>query len=173
MSKEIEPIEREVDWSRFSELSAGERGEILSACADLTDSIYGGLNVEREIKAVDQQGLGDTILIWDNSKLAGFAVCHSGRGTEAGSGVCYIKFGAVRPGATAERDFSRLLDAGEEMAAAENQLRLLAGANMARHAAYRHMLARGFRTELQGVEMSKPNEAGYNRADVYLIDDWR
>ena len=79
----------------------------------------------------------------------------------------------MRPGPTAERAFSRLLDAGEELAAAENQSRLLAGANMARHAAYRQMLARGFRTELQGVVMSKPNEAGYNRADVYLIDDWR
>jgi GNAT superfamily N-acetyltransferase len=41
MSKEIEPIEREVDWSRFSELSAGERGEILSACADLTAFMVG------------------------------------------------------------------------------------------------------------------------------------
>jgi hypothetical protein len=35
------------------------------------------------------------------------------------------------------------------------------------------MLARGFRAELLGVAMEKPNEAGYNRPGVYLIDDWR
>jgi len=26
---------------------------------------------------------------------------------------------------------------------------------------------------MQGVVMSRPNEAGYNRPGVYLIDDWR
>jgi hypothetical protein len=35
------------------------------------------------------------------------------------------------------------------------------------------MLKRGFRTTIQGVAMQRPNEPGYNRADVYLIDDWR
>jgi hypothetical protein len=35
------------------------------------------------------------------------------------------------------------------------------------------MLERNFRTELQGVSMHRPNEAGYNRPGVFLIDDWR
>jgi hypothetical protein len=35
------------------------------------------------------------------------------------------------------------------------------------------MLARGFRTDRLGVAMAKPNEPGYNRPGVYLIDDWR
>jgi len=34
-------------------------------------------------------------------------------------------------------------------------------------------IARGFVTQIQGVIMSRPNEAGYNRPGVYLIDDWR
>jgi hypothetical protein len=28
-------------------------------------------------------------------------------------------------------------------------------------------------TDLQGVAMHKPNEAGYNTEDIYVIDDWR
>ena len=44
---------------------------------------------------------------------------------------------------------------------------------MARHEAYRRILDRGFRTDLQGVAMHRPNEPGYNRPGVYLIDDWR
>jgi hypothetical protein len=105
--------------------------------------------------------------------LAGLAVCHIGPGTEAGSGVCYIKFGAVRPGPTADQHFNNLIDACEEMASAQQLARLVGGVNTARHEAYRQMLARGFRTDIQGVVMSRPNEAGYNRPEVYLIDDWR
>ncbi len=41
------------------------------------------------------------MLIWDGSRLTGFAVCHAGAGTEAGGGKCYIKFGVVRGGPNA------------------------------------------------------------------------
>ena len=173
MSKPIERTERAPQWTRFSEVQVSERAGILSACRELTGAIYDGLDVEHEIQAVATQNLGDTILLWDNSRLVGLAVCHSGPGTEAGSGVCYIKFGAVLPGSTVEQDFSRLLDACEEMASARNLSRLVAGVNTARHEAYRQMLALGFRTDMQGVAMSRPNEAGYNRPGIYLIDDWR
>ena len=47
------------------------------------------------------------------------------------------------------------------------------GTNMGRHKAYRALLARGYRTEIQGVTMHRPNEPGYNRPGVYIIDDWR
>jgi hypothetical protein len=105
--------------------------------------------------------------------LSGFAICHCGAGTEAGSGVCYVKFGAVPPGNSAERDFSRLLYACEEFAAAAGATRLLLGINTARENAYHQVLARGFRVDFLGLSMARPNEAGYNRPDVYLIDDWR
>jgi GNAT superfamily N-acetyltransferase len=173
MSKPIKRRERAHSWTRFSEVQMSERDGILSACRELTNAIYEGLDVEREILAIATQNLGDTILLWDDSRLAGLAVCHSGPGTEAGSGVCYIKFGAVLPGVAAGQDFNRLLAACEEWALSKSSSRLVAGVNTARHEAYQQMLTRGFRTDMQGVVMSRPNEAGYNRTGVYLIDDWR
>jgi GNAT superfamily N-acetyltransferase len=173
MSKPVEHTEGGPRRTRFSEVPAGERDGVLSACRELTGDIYEGLDVGREIRAVATQELGDTILVWDDGGLAGLAVCHVGPGTEAGSGACYIKFGATRPGPNAEQDFSRLIDACEELASARDVPRLVAGVNTARHEAYRRMLTRGFRTDRQGVAMSRPNEAGYNRPGVYLIDDWR
>jgi GNAT superfamily N-acetyltransferase len=173
MSKPIEHTNNTARWTKFSEVPASERAAVLNACRTLTDAIYEGLDVEHEILSVAAQGLGDTILVWDDSRLTALAVCHVGPGTEAGSDVCYVKFGAVRPGANTEQDFSRLIDACEEMASERQVSRLLAGVNTARHEAYRQMLARGFRTNIQGVVMSRPNEAGYNRPGVYLIDDWR
>jgi hypothetical protein len=34
-------------------------------------------------------------------------------------------------------------------------------------------VAIGFRTEMTGVAMQKPNQPGYNRPDVFALDDWR
>lgn len=45
--------------------------------------------------------------------------------------------------------------------------------NPARADAYGRMIARGYRTGLQGAAMHRTNESGYNRADMYVIDDWR
>lgn len=173
MSKPVEQTQSTPRWTRFSEVPNGEQDAILSACHEMTDAIYEGLDVAHEIRAVAAQNLGDTILLWDESRLTALAVCHIGPGTEAGSDVCYVKFGGVRPGATAEQHFGDLLDACEAMASAQHVSRLRAGVNTARHEAYRLMLARKFKTDMQGVVMSRPNEAGYNRPGVYLLDDWR
>jgi GNAT superfamily N-acetyltransferase len=173
MSKPIEQKAGVPQWSRYSEVPKSEREGCLMACHKLTDAIYKGLNAEREIRAVDIQGLGDTVLLWDNSKLAGLAICHCGAGTEAGSGACYIKFGAVRPGSNAGRVFDRLLDACETLASLSGMSRLVAGVNTGRYRAYHRMIVRGFRTDMQGVAMQRPNESGYNRPNVYIIDDWR
>jgi hypothetical protein len=112
------------------------------------------------------------VLVYDGP-LAGFAVCHCGPGTEAGSGNCYVKFGAAAPGPGSAERFGRLLDVCESFAGSRNLPRLIAGVNTGRSDAYRMMIARKFRTDLQGIAMHRPDEPGYNRKDVYLIDDWR
>ncbi len=178
MSKPVEPARqasdrRMSDWTRFSDVQEGERESTLRTCRALTDEIYEGLDVSSEIKAVATQKLGETVLLWREAELVGWAVCHFGPRTEAGSGTCYVKFGAAHPGLAAGQHFDRLLGACEEMASEAGCLRLAAGMNAARHEAYRVMLKRNFRTDLQGVTMHRPNEAGYSRAGVYLIDDWR
>ena len=85
----------------------------------------------------DRPTAGDSLFLWHDDRLAGVAVCHCGPGTEAGSGVCYIKFGVVLPGPAAPQHFDRLLGACEEMTAEKGLARLVAGVNTARHEAYR------------------------------------
>ena len=159
--------------TRLSALSADEKRECVKGCAELTDSIYEGLDLMLEIGAVENQKLGDTLLTWDDSRLAGMAICHNGAGTEAGSGKCYIKFAAVRSGADAPRELRRLIGACREFAQVRGARILSAGMNLARLDAYREMLQAGFRTTSQGVAMQRNGEAGYNRPEVFLIDDWR
>jgi len=158
---------------RYSEVPAAERGRVLAECRTLTDALYPGLDLADEIGAVAAQGLGDTVLLREAGDLVGLAVCHCGAGSEAGSGSCYVKFGAVRPCPDPSALFERLLTACEALAAARDTAFLVAGVNLARDDAYRRMRARGFRTEVQGVAMHRPNEPGYSRADRHVIDDWR
>jgi N-acetylglutamate synthase-like GNAT family acetyltransferase len=160
------------ECSTYSEVEAAERSAVLSACREVTSAIFEGLDVEHEIRATETQGLGDTVLLHEDSKLGGLAVCHCGAG-EAGSDACFIKFGAVRPGPDAGDVFDRLLDACEQLAGEHGVERMVAGVNTARHDAYRRLLARGYRTWLQGVVMQRPNEQGYCRPDAYVVDDLR
>ena len=173
LGKPVEAGARSGGWQRYSVLSAGQRAESREACRALTDAICPGLDLGDEIDAVAARGLGETVLLTDDAGVAGFAVCHQGAGTEAGSDVSYVKFGAAAPGPGASARFDRLLDACEALAAEAGLKRLSGGANTGRHAAYRQMLARGFAPEFVGVAMHRRNAPAYNRPDVYVIDDWR
>lgn len=159
--------------SLFSKARTEELRDLLSACRQVTDANFEGLDVQREIRAVLEQRLGETVLVWDGSKLAAFAVCHCGRGSEAGSGVCYIKFAAVRPGTGAEARFQSLLDRVAAFAAPRAQ-KITAGVNLARREAFQALLNAGFRVESQGIAMETGSaSSGYNRSDAYILDDWR
>jgi predicted N-acetyltransferase YhbS len=154
-----------------SALPRPERSIVLDQSRVLTQASFPGLDLRREIEAVEAQRLGETILLEGSGGLAGLALCHIGVGTEAGDGVLFVKFAAVRPGAAAE--FERLLDAVEALAGERRVQRIAAGVNAGRRDAYRRMLGRGFRAELVGVAMHRPDGLGTLRPDVYIIDDWR
>ena len=126
-----------------------------------------------EIRSVKEQNLGETVLLWGGDSLDAFAVCHCGEGSEAGRNTCFIKFAAVRPGSDAENQFEHLLDVCEALAAERGLQRMEAGVNLNRSQAYRQMLRRGFRTDIQGVAMHKPDSHAYNRPDAFVVDDWR
>jgi predicted N-acetyltransferase YhbS len=173
MSREARRREPAPAWSRFSELPSTEQESILQECGALTDAVYPGLNVELETRAVCTQAAGETILVWNDSRLVAFAVCHCGSDTEAGENRCYIKFGAALPGSEALRHFHDLITACDVFADSSGLAHLDAGMNLARIEAYRHLLECGFRTMRQGVAMHAPNEPGHSWPGVFVIDDWR
>jgi hypothetical protein len=160
--------------SRYSSHGAGERRDIEAQCADVTGTLYEGLDLAGEIRTATARRLGDTLLLWEGpSRLAGFAVCHWGPASEAGADRLYIKFGAVRTGASAGNQFSRLLDSAAALAREASQQSVVAGVSLAREEAYRLMCARGFRSQMQVVTLHRPNEPGYSRPGAFAIDDWR
>ena len=158
----------------FSENEESRRDPVLDEIRGLTDRVFRGLDLGREIVAVFEQGIGDTVLVRTNGTLEGMAVCHCGAGSEAGSDTCYVKFAAVHPGEGAAMSFERLLDGCEVFAAESGMGRLVAGVNTGRLDAYRRMLARGYRAERLGVSMRlRPEGPHYDTPAHYVIDDLR
>jgi GNAT superfamily N-acetyltransferase len=149
-----------------------QREAAIQACRKLTDKIDKGLDLTGEIRAVLAQRTGDVVLTYTRVTLDAFAVCLNGPGSEGGEKTCYVKFGAARGGAGAGQRFDKLLEACEAFAASRGAT-VEAGVNLAREDAYRRMRSRGYRVTMQGVAMQRPHADGFNRADAYVIDDWR
>lgn len=173
LSRPVAPSPRSPAASLYSERPPADREALLAAGRELTGSLYDGLDVTREVAAADAFGLGDTVFVEEGSRLAGMAVCHLGPGTEAGTGTCYVKFGAARDGPGAEERFAALLAACESLGGARGAVRLVLGVNTARREAYGKLLGSGFQIARLGVAMHRPDEPGTSRPGVWCLDDWR
>jgi GNAT superfamily N-acetyltransferase len=173
MSKSSEPDGNEDRLDKFSALNVPEQAQMITNMKELTNSIYEGLDLGKEVTTAQQRKIGDTILIFRQSKLAGFAICHFGEGSEAGNDTCYVKFAAVRGGLHAPQVFQDLLKQCSSLTQTLGLSQLVAGVNTNRHEAYRLMLAYGFNPCAIGLSMHKPNEDGYDKPGVFVIDDWR
>jgi GNAT superfamily N-acetyltransferase len=173
MSKPVLAGTPSTEFERLSTATVGERESIIAACNELTSRVFEGLSVETELRSVLSQSLGDAVLVHDSVGLAGLAVCHTGPGTEAGGGACFVKFAAVRPGSNAPANFQDLMSACHQFALAREAKTLVAGVNAAREQCYRQLLLDGYRIDMQGVAMTRESDRNYNRVDAFLIDDWR
>ncbi len=131
------------------------------------------MTLRPDIGAIRAHALGETLFLTEDSKVVGMAVCHVGANTEAGSGTCYVKFGAVERGAGADQHFTRLLHAVHAYARAHGLQKLVGGVNMARRPAYLRMQELGFRIFSLGVGLVRPDVEHYDHPDRWVIDDGR
>jgi predicted N-acetyltransferase YhbS len=154
-------------------LPADERERVVSACAELTGSVCSGLDLSADVRGLPEHGFGDTVLLGDGGALDGFAVCHAGAGSEAGTGQCLVKFATVRQGAGARERFDELLAACERFAAARGAYRIETMVDAGRVGACRALLDRGYLVAFQGVNLHRDARAGYDGPDVWVADDWR
>lgn len=163
----------------YSALDADGRRAAEDACLAIAETALPGLDLTREMRGARELAVGETLLT-----DGGFAVCHRGPGSEAGSGRCLVKFAAVVPGEGAAERLHTLLDACEAFAVDTGAEILEAGVSVARREAYRLLLARGMRVALGGLAMHReravgglPGASGDDpitcRPGVFVLDDWR
>ncbi len=162
-----------VGFETLSRLTPDAQAEALSACRELADRVFDGLDVTVEILSVGEQETGDTVLLRDGSHLSGFAVCHAGKGSEAGSGRAAVRFAVVPSGGGGEERLRRLLEAVEAWAASVGAAVVTAGTGSGRVGAWQTLRAAGWLPFLHGVAMHHGRLPGYDVEDVFVLDDWR
>ncbi|MBP1626156.1 MAG: hypothetical protein H6Q00_631 [Holophagaceae bacterium] len=147
--------------------------DLLAGCRRVAQAIYPGLDLTREIEHLAGHGHG--ALVWTGSpeNPEGFALCHRGQGSEAGSGACYVKFAGVLPGEGVLDRFQRLLASLEAYGRSQGAAMLLAGVNTGRVRAYEAMLQEGFRIQMTGVALQGQDGAGFSHSEAWVLDDWR
>ena len=161
------------DVTAFSALGGAEQRHALAGMRAVAEGLYPGLDLTREILAIGGENIGEVLVYAPRGSVVGFACCHHGEGSEATSGQVLVKFAAVAPGVEAADNFRHLLAACDGYAHANGAERVVAGTNAGRTGAYRLMQQHGFRTDANGIAMMRPATDGYNRPDVFAIDDWR
>ncbi|MBI3790974.1 MAG: GNAT family N-acetyltransferase [Gemmatimonadetes bacterium] len=58
-------------------LTPTDRAAMVIACRELAQRLMPGYDFTREIELTDQLAAGDTVLLWSNDRLAGYALCHT------------------------------------------------------------------------------------------------
>lgn len=161
------------DGGALSLAAARDRKSLIASCGELTNAVFPGLDLGREIAGLLDARLGDVLAQAEGSRVEGFAICHTGAGSEGGSQGCYVKFALVRPGPGAAEKLARLVSACEAFAHRSGVAQISAGAPTGRHGAYRLLVERGYRTVLMGVQMHRPYMDAYDGPEIFALDDWR
>jgi GNAT superfamily N-acetyltransferase len=153
--------------------SSADRAALAASCHELAGGLHPGLDLEREIAVVLERGPGDVLALTDGSRVMGFAICHCGAGSEAGSKQALVKFAMVRDGPGAADRLRRLIAGCESYAASRGVARILCSSSTGRIGAYRVLCEVGFRTEVPFVTMHRPYGPAYDSPDHWVLDDWR
>lgn len=157
----------------FSGLPADQRAQALQACAALTGALFEGFDWSNEVEAVHAQEAGDTLLIFEGSRLDAVAICHAGPNSEAPAGSAILKFAAVRGGPNRRSTFERLIAQCRGWAVGKGLKALNIGVNLACKEAYQHLLQLGFFTQVFGVALHRPDVPAHLVEDAYVFDDGR
>ena len=174
MSRPVDHTERQSQWGAFSNVAAADRQDVLSECFDLTHSVYPGLRLDREIQGVDDQGLGETVLIRSGAELDGIAVCQCGYRHRGGRRQllyqvcrCAARTGccrAVRPAS------GRLRATGEIQRAVAASGGCEPGA---RTRPFEPCVGRAFARICSGYQCTAPTSLATATPMPSVIDDWR
>ncbi len=145
--------------------------DTLTDCRVVSESIFPGLNLREELLGAAREGQGSVLVTETRNS---FALCHSGKGSEAGSKTSYLKFAAVRANQSdAKTEFQLLLDLCEAEAISRGSTTLVAGVNAGRRDAYRVLREKGYKPITTGISMVKPGGHPFSSPKLFIIDDWR
>jgi N-acetylglutamate synthase-like GNAT family acetyltransferase len=158
---------------RYSTLEEARKKQVMQKVRRITNALWRGLDLAKEIEIVDGLTLGDTLLLEKGREVIGFAVCHLPPNSEAPHGSAYVKLLAIDSRHRKPEHLHALLAGVEELAAAGQLQRVVVPAYTYYWTAYQTLLERGYHVDFTMVRMKQGKLEDYEDASDLVLDDWR
>jgi ribosomal protein S18 acetylase RimI-like enzyme len=167
------PVKPGLGVRRYSSLEEAKKKPVMQKIRRITNAIWRGMDVGKEIEIVDGLALGDTLLLERGRETIGFAICHLPPNSEAPHGAAYIKFLAIDKRHSRPEHLHAVLAAVEDMAVAAQLQQVVAPVYTYYWAAYQTLIERGYHLDFTMVRMKRGKQEDYEEASDLVLDDWR
>jgi ribosomal protein S18 acetylase RimI-like enzyme len=167
------PAKPGVSVRRYSSLEEAKKKPVMQKIRRITNAIWRGMDVGKEVEIVDGLALGDTLLLDKGRETIGFAICHMPPNSEAPHGAAYIKFLAIDKRHQRPELLHALLASVEDMAAAAQLQQVVAPVYTYYWTAYQALIERGYHLDFTMVRMKRGKQEDYEDASDLVLDDWR
>jgi ribosomal protein S18 acetylase RimI-like enzyme len=158
---------------RYSSLDEARKKPAMLKLRRITNGIWRGMDVGKEVEIVDGLALGDTLLLEKGRELIGFAVVHVPPNSEAPHGAVYVKFLAIDARHRKPENLHALLSGVEELATNAQLGQVVAPVYTYYWTAYQALLERGYHVDFTMVRMKRGKQEDYEDGNDLVLDDWR
>jgi ribosomal protein S18 acetylase RimI-like enzyme len=162
-----------VSIRRFSTLEESKKTAAIQKLRRITNAIYRGLDVSKEIEIVDGLALGDTHVLESGRDVAGFAVVHTPGVSEAPAGAVYVKYLAVDRAHRKPEIFDAFIGALEQVTREAGTSRIIVPVYCQYFAAYQALVQRGYQVDFTMLRMKRGRQEEYEDPADFVLDDWR
>jgi GNAT superfamily N-acetyltransferase len=171
--QETKPSRPVVQARRYSTLEEAKKKATMQRFRRITNQIYKGMDIGKEVEIVDGLALGDTLLLEKGRDLLGFAIYHTPGVSEAPQGTLYVKFLALDRGSKKPEHFHQLMAALEDLAGETGLQRVIAPVYTGYWSPYQELLGRGYHIDFTMVRMKRGKLEEYEGQGDFVLDDWR
>jgi len=158
---------------RYSGLEETKKKAALGRFHRVTNAIYRGMDLAKEVEIVDGLALGDTVLLERGRDLIGFAICHAPGVSEAPAGALYVKFLAIDPPHRKPEHLEHFVAALESLGQELGVQRVILPVYARYWTAYNILVQCGYQIDFTMIRMQRGKQEDYEDPDDLVLDDWR
>jgi ribosomal protein S18 acetylase RimI-like enzyme len=167
------PSKPGVSVRRYSTLEEAKKKPAMARMRRITNGVWRGMDLAKEVEIVDGLALGDTLLLEKGRDVIGFGICHLPPNSEAPHGSAYVKFLAIDARHRKPEYFTAMLAAVEELAGGAQLGQVVVPVYTYYWAAYQALLERGYRVDFTMVRMKRGKPEDTEDPADLVLDDWR
>jgi N-acetylglutamate synthase-like GNAT family acetyltransferase len=167
------PVRPGLAVRRYSSLEEAKKKAAILKVRRITNALYRGMDVGKEIEIVDGLALGDTLLLEKGREVIGVAIYHTPGVSEAPAGSGYVKFLAIDPKQRKVEHLEQLVGSIEDLAQEQGLSRVILPVYLRYWQAYSTLVKCGYQVDQTMVRMQKGKQEDYEDPADLVLNDWR